>query len=40
MTTNRPLYLLHELAIRTLYIEVKERANAAGKLLPALPARS
>jgi hypothetical protein len=32
-----PLYRLHELTIRTLYAEVKERANAAGRLLPGTP---
>lgn len=31
------LYRLHELTIRTLYSEVKERANAAGDLLPGAP---
>jgi hypothetical protein len=37
MTTANPLYRLHELAIRTLYSEVKERANAIGDLLPGTP---
>jgi len=32
-----PIYRLHELTIRTLYSEVKERANAAGDLLPGTP---
>lgn len=32
-----PLYRLHELSIRTLYAEVKERAHAAGDLLPGTP---
>jgi hypothetical protein len=32
-----PLYRLHELAIRTLYSEVKERANVVGDLLPGTP---
>lgn len=36
-TSNKPLYRLHELAIRTLYAEVKERANATGELLPGTP---
>ena len=31
------LYRVHELSIRTLYSEVKERANAAGNLLPGTP---
>src|SRR5271165_1215901 len=35
--TVRPLYRLQELAIRTLYVEVKERANAAGHLLRGTP---
>lgn len=34
---NHPLYRLHELAIRTLYSEVKERANGAGELLAGTP---
>lgn len=37
MTATHRLYRLHELAIRTLYSEVKERANAAGELLPGTP---
>jgi len=37
MTTTHSLYRLHELAIRTLYSEVKERANTAGNLLPGTP---
>jgi hypothetical protein len=37
MTTTHALYRLHELTIRTLYSEVKERANAAGNLLPGTP---
>jgi hypothetical protein len=32
-----PLYRLHELTIRTLYAEVKERAKGAGELLPGTP---
>jgi hypothetical protein len=32
-----PLYRLHELTIRTLYSEVRERANAVGDLLPGTP---
>jgi hypothetical protein len=32
-----PLYHLHELTIRTLYAEVKERTNRAGDLLPGTP---
>lgn len=35
--TANPLYRLHELAIRTLYSEVRERANAAGDLLRGTP---
>jgi hypothetical protein len=31
------LYRIHELSIRTLYAEVKERAIAAGQLLPGTP---
>jgi hypothetical protein len=34
MLPSKPLYRLHEMAIRALYAEVKERANAAGDLLP------
>jgi hypothetical protein len=37
MTTTHTLYRLHELTIRTLYSEVKERANVAGNLLPGTP---
>jgi hypothetical protein len=37
VTTTHALYRLHELAIRTLYTEVKERANTAGNLLPGTP---
>jgi len=37
MTTTHTLYRLHELTIRTLYSEVKERANVAGDLLPGTP---
>ncbi len=32
-----PLYRLHELAYRTQYAELKERARAAGPLLPGTP---
>jgi hypothetical protein len=32
-----PLYHLHEIAIRTLYTEVKERANSTAELLPGTP---
>jgi hypothetical protein len=32
-----PLYRLHELAIRALYQEVKERANSTSELLPGTP---
>jgi hypothetical protein len=32
-----PLYRLHELAFRTQYAELKERAAAAGELLPGTP---
>jgi hypothetical protein len=35
--TANPLYRLHELAIRTLYSELKERAKAVGDLLPGTP---
>jgi hypothetical protein len=34
---SKPLYSLHEMAIRTLYSEVKARANAGGELLPGTP---
>src|SRR5258708_1835217 len=34
---SKPLYSLHEMAIRTLYAEVKARANASGELLPGTP---
>jgi hypothetical protein len=34
---SHPLYRLHELTIRTLYSEVKQRANVAGDLLPGTP---
>ena len=37
MTSPTPLYRPHELAFRTQYAEVKERANAAGILLPGTP---
>ncbi|MHB8475492.1 MAG: GSU2403 family nucleotidyltransferase fold protein [Steroidobacteraceae bacterium] len=37
LTTTHALYRLHELTIRTLYSEVKERANVAGDLLPGTP---
>src|ERR1700730_13690949 len=37
MATANSLYHLHELAIRTLYSEVKERANVVGDLLPGTP---
>jgi hypothetical protein len=37
LAKTNPLYRLHELTIRTLYSEVKERANAAGDLLPGAP---
>lgn len=37
LATINPLYRLHELTIRTLYAEVKERANSAGDLLPGTP---
>src|SRR6266568_2403306 len=37
VATASSLYRLHELAIRTLYSEVKERANGAGDLLPGTP---
>jgi hypothetical protein len=37
LATTNPLYRLHELNIRTLYAEVKERANSAGNLLPGTP---
>jgi hypothetical protein len=37
MTNTRPLYRLHELAYRTQYSEVKERANAAGDFLRGTP---
>ena len=32
-----PLYRMHELSIRTLYAEVKERASTSGNLLPGTP---
>jgi hypothetical protein len=34
---NGPVYCLHATALRTLYAEVKERANATGDLLPGTP---
>jgi hypothetical protein len=34
---SKPLYGLHEIATRTLYAEVKERAHATGELLPGSP---
>jgi hypothetical protein len=34
---SKPLYGLHEMAIRALYAEIKKRANAAGDLLPGTP---
>jgi hypothetical protein len=34
---SHPLYRLHELTIRTLYSEVKQRANVVGDLLPGTP---
>jgi hypothetical protein len=34
LAAGTPLYRLHELTIRTLYAEVKERAQAAGEILP------
>ncbi len=37
MPTINPLYRLQELAIRTLYSEVKERASFAGELLSGTP---
>jgi hypothetical protein len=37
LAKNAPLYRLHELSIRTLYAEVKERATGAGELLPGTP---
>jgi hypothetical protein len=37
VTISHALYRLHELTIRTLYSEVKERANVAGNLLPGTP---
>ena len=35
--SRTPLYRPHELAFRTQYAEVKERANAAGELLLGTP---
>ena len=37
MGNHGPLYRLHELAIRTLYKEVKERASSISELLPGTP---
>src|ERR1700681_934592 len=37
MTTTHTLYRLHELTLRTLYAEVKERATVVGALLPGTP---
>jgi hypothetical protein len=37
MATPKPLYRLHELAYRTEFAEIKERALAAGNLLPGTP---
>ncbi|HEY0746133.1 MAG TPA: GSU2403 family nucleotidyltransferase fold protein [Steroidobacteraceae bacterium] len=37
MRARQSLFRLHELAFRTQYAELKERANAAGALLPGSP---
>ena len=37
MGNHGPLYRLHEIAIRTLYKQVKERANGIAELLPGTP---
>jgi hypothetical protein len=37
MAGAKPLYGLHELAYRTQYAELKERASVAGNLLPGTP---
>ena len=37
MAKTFPLYRLHELTIRTLYAELKERASSTGDLLPGTP---
>jgi hypothetical protein len=37
MAKTFPLYRPHELTIRTLYAELKERASATGNLLPGTP---
>jgi hypothetical protein len=37
MAKAAPLYRMHELSIRTLYAELKERANHTGDLLPGTP---
>jgi hypothetical protein len=34
---SKPLYRLHDIALRALYAEVKGRANATGDLLPGTP---
>lgn len=37
MAPQQSLYRLHELPIRTLYAEIKERVQAVGELLPGTP---
>jgi hypothetical protein len=37
LTAKHSLYQLHELSIRTLYAELKERAHGVGELLPGTP---
>jgi hypothetical protein len=37
MPPSEPLYRLHELTIRTIYSDLKQRAGAAGDILPGTP---
>ena len=37
MPAIKPLYLLHELTVRTIYSDLKQRAAAAGEILPGTP---
>jgi hypothetical protein len=37
MPPSEPLYRLHELTVRTIYSDLKQRAGAAGDLLPGTP---
>lgn len=37
MLLSKPLYQLHEQTVRTIYSDLKQRADAAGDLLPGTP---